>query len=453
MTYWHRRRKFCGVCGAPTKVGRPTTSVCASNPQGSAFSAHRSGGDHAGASWRSLHAGRGKHFPRACIRHWPASSSPASSDAVARIYEEVKVKVSAVTYHSSQPGPSPLGDDRLSRRGPEHGFRGQQGGARHRALVPSRRLRGENLQGRHFLHAAPHSIAPPDRELVGHEAGPSPTADGDHPWPSSRPSAWRQCRIAQPHRRVADVPVLRRRRFGDRLASGALRGHGQQRRRPDVRGGHACLGAGPHHPGLPRPVQRRQRGGAEARRRLVPRLDAQYQARHPDRPCRSQGLGAASVEGRRPAHRRRCPGHAVDHDLGVGDPLRRHRAGSRLPGRRAGAAADGEMAHAGGTGSRRHGPREGGVRAPPSVPRGWASTCSSCTARTAISCTSSSRRSPITSATTHTAARWRSGGALLEVFEAARARPRERAPGRAAVGDRLGRWRPPSRTRSRRPAS
>ena len=52
------------------------------------------------------------------------------------------------------------------------------------------------------------------------------------------------------------------------------------------------------------------------------------QARHPARPCRPQGLGAAAVEGRRPAHPGRRTRPAVDHGFRVGDPLR-CRSGTR----------------------------------------------------------------------------------------------------------------------------
>ena len=85
--------------------------------------------------------GRGKHFPRGMHSTLAGFVEPGESfeDAVAReIYEEVKVKVSAVSYHSSQPWPFPasvmIG---FHAEAASAGFRGQQGGARHGALVPA----------------------------------------------------------------------------------------------------------------------------------------------------------------------------------------------------------------------------------------------------------------------------------------------------------------------------
>ena len=65
----------------------------------------------------------------------------------------------------------------------------------------------------------------------------------------------------------------------------------------------------PHHPRLHGSLFGRQRGGAGARRRALP-ARRHRQARHPDRACRPQGLGAAAVGGRRRAAAR--PGPVAD---------------------------------------------------------------------------------------------------------------------------------------------
>ena len=57
------------------------------------------------------------------------------------------------------------------------------------------------------------------------------------------------------------------------------------------------------------------------------------QARHPARPCRPQGLGAAAVEGRRAAHPGRRARPAVDDRLGLGHSLRRQVAHAGRPRR------------------------------------------------------------------------------------------------------------------------
>ena len=80
MTYWHRRHRYCGVCGAATKVTRGghvrmcTNESCKTEH----FPRTDPGGDHAGPSRRQVPAGPRQAFPAAaCIRPWRASSSPA----------------------------------------------------------------------------------------------------------------------------------------------------------------------------------------------------------------------------------------------------------------------------------------------------------------------------------------------------------------------------------------
>ena len=112
MTYWHRRHRYCGLCGASTKVVRGghvrqcTNENCKTehfprtDPAVIMLVHH---GD-------KCLLGRGKHFPRGMHSTLAGFVEPGESfeDAVAReVYEEVKVKVKNVTYRSSQPWPFP----------------------------------------------------------------------------------------------------------------------------------------------------------------------------------------------------------------------------------------------------------------------------------------------------------------------------------------------------------
>ncbi|MFQ6018666.1 MAG: NAD(+) diphosphatase [Kiloniellaceae bacterium] len=112
LVYWHRRHRFCGVCGSPT-----------TSTQG-------------GHVRRCTSAGCGaEHFPRTdpavimlvqdgdrCVlgrqKAWPEGMHSALAgfvepgesleEAVAReVYEEVGLTVTGITYHSSQPWPFP----------------------------------------------------------------------------------------------------------------------------------------------------------------------------------------------------------------------------------------------------------------------------------------------------------------------------------------------------------
>ena len=142
----------------------------------------------------------------------------------------------------------------------------------------------------------------------------------------------------------------------------------------------------PHHAGLPRPLERRHRSGAEA----GPGLGAQAledRRRDAARPCRPQGVEPHAV-GRRPA-----------------DPGGRRRLAD---GRALGHAAQGGRDAAAGV--RRGGPdaRARGLRRGRAARRsGSASTRSRCTPRTAICCISSCRRSPTSAPTQY-------GGSLAE---------------------------------------
>src|SRR5262249_31562312 len=112
MTYWHRRHRYCGVCGATTKPSRGGPArVCTDDsskpepvprPQPAVIMlVHH--GDHG-------LLGRSPHFPRGMHSTLAGFVEPGESfeDAVAReVYEEVKVRVRNVTYRSSQPWPFP----------------------------------------------------------------------------------------------------------------------------------------------------------------------------------------------------------------------------------------------------------------------------------------------------------------------------------------------------------
>ena len=112
MTYWHRRHRYCGVCGSPTRISRGghvrtcTNDACKTehfprtDPAVIMLVHH---GD-------KCLLGRGKHFPRGMHSTLAGFVEPGESfeDAVAReVYEEVKVRVDNVIYRSSQPWPFP----------------------------------------------------------------------------------------------------------------------------------------------------------------------------------------------------------------------------------------------------------------------------------------------------------------------------------------------------------
>ena len=71
---------------------------------------------------------------------------------------------------------------------------------------------------------------------------------------------------SQPHRRGAHVPVFGRRRLGHRLAPAALDDAGHVGRRHDHHRGDGGRTPRPHHPRLPRPVFRPQRGRGRSAR-------------------------------------------------------------------------------------------------------------------------------------------------------------------------------------------
>ena len=116
----------------------------------------------------------------------------------------------------------------------------------------------------------------------------------------------RRRRARQSHRRRADVPVQRHGRLRQRLAHRPSRHARQFRGRPRRRRGDPCGASRAHHPWLPRPLFGRLRADAEARHRRRPAL-RHHQVRHPARPCRTQGVLAAPLGGRRRAQSGRGP--------------------------------------------------------------------------------------------------------------------------------------------------
>jgi NAD+ diphosphatase len=127
LLHWHRRHRFCGVCGGPTE-GRQGGHV-------RACAAQACGTDHFPrtdpAVIMLIHdgercvLGRQKVWPDGMHSTLAGFVEPGESleEAVAReVYEEVGIEVREVTYHSSQPWPFPssimLGFHAQARHGP-----------------------------------------------------------------------------------------------------------------------------------------------------------------------------------------------------------------------------------------------------------------------------------------------------------------------------------------------
>jgi len=113
MSYWHQRHRFCGVCGSPTRseeaghVRRCTNEAC------KAMHFPRSDPAvimlvHQGSERCLL--GRQAAWPQGMHSTLAGFVEPGESleEAVAReVYEETRIELSGVTYHSSQPWPFP----------------------------------------------------------------------------------------------------------------------------------------------------------------------------------------------------------------------------------------------------------------------------------------------------------------------------------------------------------
>jgi NAD+ diphosphatase len=113
MAYWHSRHRFCGVCGSPTRVEeaghvrRCTNAACDAQ--------HFPRTDPAvimlvhDRNERCL-LGRQAAWPQGMHSTLAGFVEPGESleEAVAReVYEETRIELSSVTYHSSQPWPFP----------------------------------------------------------------------------------------------------------------------------------------------------------------------------------------------------------------------------------------------------------------------------------------------------------------------------------------------------------
>jgi len=113
MAYWHQRHRFCGVCGSPTRseeaghVRRCTNEACTA--------AHFPRTDpavimlvHQGSERCLL--GRQAAWPQGMHSTLAGFVEPGESleEAVAReVYEETRIELGSITYHSSQPWPFP----------------------------------------------------------------------------------------------------------------------------------------------------------------------------------------------------------------------------------------------------------------------------------------------------------------------------------------------------------
>jgi len=112
IAYWHSRHRYCGMCGAPTKPEEAGHVRRCTNPDCNAPHFPRTDPAvimlvHDGD--RCL-LGRQAAWPPAMHSTLAGFVEPGESleEAVAReVYEETKVTVEDVTYHSSQPWPFP----------------------------------------------------------------------------------------------------------------------------------------------------------------------------------------------------------------------------------------------------------------------------------------------------------------------------------------------------------
>jgi NAD+ diphosphatase len=113
MSYWHQRHRFCGVCGGPTRseeaghVRRCTNQACDAThfprtDPAVIMLVHR-------GHERCL-LGRQAAWPQGMHSTLAGFVEPGESleEAVAReVFEETRVELTSVTYHSSQPWPFP----------------------------------------------------------------------------------------------------------------------------------------------------------------------------------------------------------------------------------------------------------------------------------------------------------------------------------------------------------
>ncbi|NMM45316.1 NAD(+) diphosphatase [Rhodospirillaceae bacterium KN72] len=113
LVHWHKRHRFCGLCGAPTRAAKAGHELRCTNPDCGAPHFPRTDPAvimlvHDGADRIVL--GRQKEWPPGRVSVLAGFVEPGESleDAVAReVMEEVGVQVADVRYNSSQPWPFP----------------------------------------------------------------------------------------------------------------------------------------------------------------------------------------------------------------------------------------------------------------------------------------------------------------------------------------------------------
>ena len=181
MTYWHRRHRYCGVCGATTKITRGGHVRMCTNESCKTETFPRTDP----AVIMLVHhgdkclLGRGKHFPRGMHSTLAGFVEPGESfeDAVAReVYEEVKVRVNNVIYRSSQPWPFPasvmIG---FHAEAESLDFSVNESELESARWMSREELRTENLpkDGSFFMPRRDSIARRLIEEWLGHEAGPS----------------------------------------------------------------------------------------------------------------------------------------------------------------------------------------------------------------------------------------------------------------------------------------
>ena len=111
LLHWHARHRFCSNCGQPTNVVGGRLAARLSELPGAAFSAHRSGRDHARGARRRLPARAASPVSRrACGRASRALSSRAKASrkrCAARRWKKPEFVCGRVRYFASQPWPFP----------------------------------------------------------------------------------------------------------------------------------------------------------------------------------------------------------------------------------------------------------------------------------------------------------------------------------------------------------
>jgi NAD+ diphosphatase len=112
LMHWHQRHRFCGVCGSPTEsreaghMRRCTNPACAAEHHPRTDPAVIMRVEHQGR----ILLGRQKQWPVGMHSVLAGFVEPGESleDAVRReVAEEVALRLTEVTYHSSQPWPFP----------------------------------------------------------------------------------------------------------------------------------------------------------------------------------------------------------------------------------------------------------------------------------------------------------------------------------------------------------